>query len=513
MRMSCSLFLLSVLAAGVGSLSSWGEQPGVSAPAVEPAGGASEAPTQVVRPAEGELGDDADMGDEIAGDGANEEGEAESEDSLLRSPADPSVPLPVVSARPLPDVFADAERVLMEQSEPARLLFLDHDGDLTEEEREEVEEARGHVREALEAAKSLFLAQMALVRVPLSHPDYFMEPEEVEKCLEICEEYLAESFRRDVELLSYSNSFLPPGCVEPSLHSGKNWEQHFSDVEVILQDAEDRLRDVGEYRYEVLYDEGEKQLTAFLDRYLAGYGGEGVRGGEGCDPFTGLHGIKGSVIEVGAPGEEGSVQVVDYGAVMQELIRREQLAWKRYVTAMGNLVTPCKGYRGSASDDRLPLYWRSMFKTRKRFFALLAAGADGIAGLPDDARERRAALLPLHDAYDFGEILTDYARIFRHPRLEGHPWCISFPYASAGFLFLSDSEVLRQFLAAHPEGGETEVRGYQMLESTGEPYERPRRETTGFRTISAPRPDGALEFRQVFHVLECGPSDTGEMMD
>ena len=194
------------------------------------------------------------------------------------SPAeDGSSALPYFSPRPLPPIFDYWQEVLMEQSEARKYLVLDEDEynrPLTEDEKAEIEEVRGHIREALAAAKDLFTAQMALIRGPLSHPHYHPnDPYEVEDYLAICEEYLAESFHRDLEALSFCASFMSAGCVEPTLHPGRRPMLSMSEPEVIF-----RQRIGGEstvahaWQLDQRAAEWQERQKRFMENYMEHYG-------------------------------------------------------------------------------------------------------------------------------------------------------------------------------------------------------------------------------------------------
>lgn len=441
-------------------------------------------------------------------DEEDEAGHGEGELSPLDAPEDSSVALPYFPSRPLPDVFAHWERVLMAASEPSKLLHVEPGEALSEEEQQEVAEARQHVKEALDAARALFQAQMDLIQGPLFHPLFYVE--DLEKELAACEAYLAESFRRDLEALSFQNSFLPAGWVEPSTRPGREPVQSPSDLESLLWLRTMANSTVGvECTLATLHLDWMANQKRFMERYLAYYGDRnGDIYASDCDPFTGLRGIENTEIPVSAPNGATPARTTDYSTAMRALIRREHRAWKRYLTAMGNLVCPCRGYRGTGQGTAILVYQESLLDSRQRFLYLLASGSEQLDHLSPRPCEREAALQPLHGAHVFGEIFTDSAFIFRHPKLEGHPWCINFPRAGAGFIMLKDNDVLRQYTADNPEGGHIEARGYQTIESTGEPFEMPQQETLcpSEKKVAA-KPEGAMQLQQVFYLLECQPEN------
>lgn len=428
------------------------------------------------------------------------------------SPAeDGSSALPYFSPRPLPPIFDYWQEVLMEQSEARKYLVLDEDEynrPLTEDEKAEIEEVRGHIREALAAAKELFTAQMALIRGPLSHPHYHPnDPYEVEDYLAICEEYLAESFHRDLEALSFCASFMSAGCVEPTLHPGRRPMLSMSEPEVIFWQrigGDSSIANIWKLDQQI-YTWRDRQWR-FMASYLEHYSNKSVYfESESNDPFTGYCKVMGTEIPACAPDGSRSDQTVHYREGMRALIRREERAWERYYTAMGELVCPSPGYRGSGTPAFTLEYQLYLLDTRERFLYLLASGDQIIKDLPSARQEKEAALLPLHRMYAYGEIFRDTALLFRHPKLAGKPWCISFPHAGPGFIYVKDNDVLRQYVDTHPGGGELEVRGYQALESHGEPYPSKQRESSSDDDAPAPAADRALEMRQVFHLLECSP--------
>ncbi len=423
--------------------------------------------------------------------------DSENEPSPLAAPADASIILPKLPPRPLPDIFRHLQEILMEQTEPAELLGVEPGTEMTDEERQEFEEARGHVHEALEAMQELFLAQMALVRVPLAHPDYnAMEADEIEECVTTCEEYLAESFRRDMEGFSYDESFLRKGCVTPGTRPGNQALLHLTELDSLIRAGEDILSPNEAWL---------RRLEQLMEGYLAYYEpNASFNGTEDRDPFCRMCTDENAVSWPNGTNPAAEPVSVNYRAAMRELIRREHRAWQRYFEAMSALVCPCSGYRGSGVSDFRVSCESYLVASRERFIYMLTAGADKVVLLSERACEKEAELRELHGQYSFGEIFTETAEIFRHPRLAGNPWCIRFPSVGAGFIYLKENEVLQQYLSAHPEGGEVDVRGYQILESRGEPYETVRPEDD-YSAIKhpVPKPYGALELRQVFILQEC----------
>lgn len=427
-----------------------------------------------------------------------------------------SISLPYFSPRPLPPIFDYWQRVFMEQTEERKYLVLDEDEynrPLTEEDKAEIEEARRYVQEALAAAKELFTAQMALIRGPLSHPHYHPEdPYEVEDYLKICEAYLAESFHRDLEALSFCASFMSTGCVEPTLHPGGRPMLNKSEPEVIFRQRIGGDSSIATaWKLSQQASEWQNRQKRFMESYMEHYSYQSVYyERESYDPFTEYCQVMGTEIPACAPDGSRSDRTVIYCEAMRELIRREERAWERYYTAMGELVCPSPGYRGSGTPAFTLEYQLYLLDTRERFLYLLASGDHIIKDLPLARREKEAALLPLHGWYAYGEIFRDTALIFRHPKLDGNPWCISFPQAGPGFIYVKDNDVLRQYVDAHPEGGEVDICGYQVLERHGEPYPTDKQDNTSEDDAPDHKADNALEMRQFFYLLECSP-DSGRI--
>ncbi len=421
--------------------------------------------------------------------------------SPLEEAADESVVLPNLKPRPLPDIFKHIREVLMEQSEPAQLFGIAEGAEMSEEERSDFEEARKNVHEAVDAMQELFLAQMALVRVPLAHPDYtVMDADEIEECVISCEEYLAESFRRDIEGFAYDESFLRNSSIIPGTRPGNQALLHLTELDHLIRAEEDILSPNEDWL---------RRLERLMECYLAYYEpNDGYKSTADRDPFSRMCTDENPVSWPNGADPAAEPDLIHYRAAMRELIRREYRAWQRYYEAMSELVRPCRGYRGSDTYLFRALCESYLVASRERFIYMLTAGADKVVLLTERASEKEAELRELHGQYSFGEIFTETAEIFRHPRLAGNPWCIRFPSAGAGFIYLKENKVLHQYLSANPEGGEVDVRGYQILESRGEPYEtvRPEDDYSSMKH-PVPKPYGALELRQVFILQEC-PSHT-----
>lgn len=152
---------------------------------------------------------------------------------------------------------------------------------MTEDECRQFEEARQHVHESVEAIQELFSAHMALVRVPLEHPDYCsIEAEVFKQSLADCEEYLAETFRRDVGEFSYSESFLKKECVEPETRLGNLDLSHLTELDHRMRAKEDIL-----FPNETWI----RRLEQLYERNLAHYKPMDVsKGTERESPFSGM---------------------------------------------------------------------------------------------------------------------------------------------------------------------------------------------------------------------------------
>ncbi len=206
-------------------------------------------------------------------------------------------------------------------------------------------------------------------------------------------------------------------------------------------------------RHEELTDEWRGMQDRFMARLRARYG-EGEDVAE-RDPFSG---------SLWCRKDEETARFCEG---MQGLIDREQQAWQQYLSAMCEMVAPCPSYHGSGTGIAQMAYERDLLDTRERFLCLLAAGGDGMAHWPQLSPERHAPFQPLHPLHRFDESFTANAHLFRHPRLPGKPWCIRFEGYGAGFILVQENRALREFAEKHPEGGKSEVFGYQTLQCRG----------------------------------------------
>ncbi len=407
-------------------------------------------------------------------------------------------------------VLVHWHEVLMSQSEPELLLHCTlKDGEkLSEEEQRDFDEAREHIATALDAAESLFRARMDIIEHAMSVPGsrYFQEgdedewTEEAEEVYTTCEQWVAEGFRRDLEALSFSMSWLDAGSVTPALRPGRQ--------ELLFRPERDSLAfaqvdgntsDIAA-GYASLNQDWQQQQDLFMKRLISLYGdGElAASDPELCEPFTGMSWQR-------EEDHEMTRETLLFRARMRELIRWEQQVWEIYLKAMEELVSPCSGYRGSGTGSFIEEYKSHLLDSRERFLCLLTVGCRNLHKLSELTTERSAALLELHTRHRFGEIFTCDTQIFRHPKLEGNPWCIRFHRQGAGFIFIHENEELQRYAASHPQGGETEVRGYQAIEQVGAPFERVEEKDRYGDEEPFHRPEGGLEPRQVFHILSITP--------
>ncbi len=424
----------------------------------------------------------------------------------------PQLPEQPVHTHPVLDHW---QEVLMSQSEPERLFRYDFKPgearELTEEEQRHVAEARERIAAALEAARALYQARMDIILNAMNVPGspYFVEWAEDdvlrstvdmwaprgEAAFNACKQWVAEGFRRDLEGLSSHLGWLEPGSVEPSQRPGRQ--------ECLLRPELDSLTlRMGSWGYGVaggygsLNDEWRKKQDDFMKKLLALYGGGEPLPFDSGDrePFTGMN---------WKLGEDGQMTPTmhQFRANMQELIRREQKAWEHYRDVMPQLVTPYFGYGGSGEGYDQMSYESLLLDSRERFLCLLLVGCDRLNELNDLACERSGALLELHKRYRFGEIFTWEAHIFRHPGLEGNPWCIRFPSEGVGFIFVNDGVALRRFAARYPEGRRVEVRGYQSLEYRGTPCAAPEDDESAAEAEVEAHAPRVSEPCQVFHLL------------
>ncbi len=425
----------------------------------------------------------------------------------------PQLPEQPVHTHP---IFEHWQQVLMEQSEPELLLGCSvREGEqLPEEERKEFEEARANITTALEAAKKLYQARIDLIYNIMNIPGcrYFEEmslaeeaksyykpwSEDGKAVFEFCRQWIAEGFRRDLASLGACGLWLDVNQVDPALRPGRQ--------ECLLRPELNSLifEQVHAERYGIgaIYSDINtlwmERQDHFMKRFLDCYNDENLLSPNTRfqDPFTYMCWV---------PEKDGSVPpgIRQFQAYVQECMRREQEAWEHYLEAMREIVCPCRGYRGSGHGSFMREYTSHLLDSRERFLCLLTIGSEQLHKLPDLPADRYAALQELHADHRFGEIFTCEAHIFRHPKLEGNPWCIRFRRQGAGFIFVNDGPALRHFLSLYPEGGDIEVRGYQAVEMAGTAYKQTKESDYTNIGWPQPRPAGGLEPRQVFHLLAC----------
>ncbi len=391
----------------------------------------------------------------------------------------------------------------MGQSTPEALYpeTLKDGSPFSTEELEAATEVRGHAIDSIEAAQELYRARLGILKASLEFPADDMEEEDYAENLASCEAWLVEGFRRDLEALSFHLSWLPAGCVEPSTRPGRQELLFRPVLESILFSQVDGSTSEICAGYSHVNSLWMERQDAFMEHLHSLYGnGEPTPDASGrLIPFTRM---SWPCDDEGQLTPEARV----FRSNMQALIRKEQNAWKRYHKVMLDLVCPGPGYRGSGVGMFMSAYEPHLLDSRERFLCLLAAGDRGLRHMEAVDRLRLAELQELHSKHPFGEIFTEAATLFRHPKLEGNPWCIRFHDCGAGFIFVNDSATLRRYAAENPGGSEqVEVQGYQCIEHRATPWLPEDGESTA---TGAPGP------QQVFHLLSYSlPDDEGEGED
>ncbi len=189
------------------------------------------------------------------------------------------------------------------------------------------------------------------------------------------------------------------------------------------------------------------------------------------------------------------------------LFDAEMKAWQRYRDAMTWLIAPSLGYTGSGTGCFMSFAERQLLDTRTHFLCLLAAGADAEKGLyPRDLRHENT-LAELHAA-------PQRRNLHRH----GPP----FPPPRAGRAALVHP-LPRGRQRLHPRAGRCcpprlcrappgrrKNRGARLLsiETSGKPYEEDKEHDFCTRGQKKPRPEGGMQVRQVFILLECIERET-----
>ncbi len=407
-------------------------------------------------------------------------------------------------------IFDHWLQVLTAQSTPELLCHVKEGEPLSEDDQADLDETRDTILIAMEAAMELYSARMAVIEGALKHPDLAYEEDTTAHVLETCRAWVAEGFRRDLEALSFCESWLDAGCVRPSLRPGRQ--------ELLMRPELESLRFAkalsvgGTYTIGVnmcaVNSEWEARQDLLLRQYLSRYCvSDKMDELNRRDPFTGMCWV---------PENNGCLSAEDqaYLAEMQQIIRDEHKAWERYLSAMSTLVTPCRGYRGSGAGIMATDYECHLLDSRERYLYLLTLGYLGLIQHDGLVVDSTAELQPLHTVHAFGELFMTEATLFRHPELEGKPWCIRFRRQGAGFIFVPDGKVLQAYLAANPNGGEVMVRGYQSIEPIGRPYKRRTRKDCDYdeRKLLDP-PADAMKLRQVFRMTSCLPLDQYEYKD
>ncbi len=400
-------------------------------------------------------------------------------------------------------IFEHWQQVFDKACTPQQLCLLREGESATEDQLNEVEEVRAKVHAAMEAAKELYRARVAIVEGPTTHPDYCEDEEDAAGVLGTCRELIAEGFRRDLEALATIGGWVNLEDIEPSMRPGNQ--------SLLMRPTQEALAfammdgDTAEIsrKTAAVNSAWWQRQNAFMEEHLAAYTEPAPHTQEmnRRDPFTGmcwLLGIDGKV----------RPETVEHIAGMRAAILREARAWGHYTSAMAELVCPSYDWRGSGAGIMCNMYESHLLDSRERFICLLTLGLDKADAVNHLAVEQQAELHRLHMDYPFGETFTSMATLFRHPRLEGHPWCIRFPDAGEGFIFVPEGEALTQYTAAHPEGGKVQVKGYQSIESVGKPYRRRTLlDRSCYERIKTPVPEDALKLRQVFCLLSCVPEE------
>ncbi len=352
---------------------------------------------------------------------------------------------------------------------------------------DELAEARGHVEDAIAAASGLYHAQMALMRGLIEGSPLGKEEETCEELLQACEQLIIESLWCDTRALAFDSSWIDYKLLPPPPQPGRAQLCHFpAFLNALVMNSDGSTYEIG-----IIAATLNKVWEGMQDNFLRFYRNSYDRQTEEeafrnmRDPF--------SMGEL----EEGNPAHKAFMAAMLPLFDREMEAWKQYRDNMLWLVGPSSSYQGSGTGYFMSGMERNFLDTRTRFLCLLAAGLHGTNGLRGLHLHHGNSLEVLHGIHPYGEIFTDRAYLFRHPGLEGRPWCITFPHADTGFIPVQDGEALRLFAEVNPEGGEIEVCGYQAVESRGYPY------TEAGEDEELKRPEGGMTVQQVFVLLEC----------
>ncbi len=387
-----------------------------------------------------------------------------------------------------PAIFAHWDEVFSSQTTPEALFGGSDEDEVDKEQREEAAEVRGVCTTALKAARELYSARLELLREGVNaprnpHQNEAEKAEEAAVFLQTGEVLLVEGFRRDLEALSFSETWLMAGSVEPGTQPGRQELLYRPVLNGFSFEQVDGCNVEISCGYADLNTEWRKQQDDFMKSLHTAYG-KGDEG-SGRNPFTG---------ELWSDGDDAATK--RFRAGMQKLLLREQQAWERYREAMMELVCPSNSFTGSGAGSFMSIFECHLLNSRERFLCLLVAGTGGLDKLPRLLPERCAPLLELHPEHRFGEIFTCGASLFRHPKLEGNPWCIRFEAQGAGFIPVADGSALRRYVKEFPDGGELEVRGYQTIEVSGWPYVSvERKDGDGIQRTC---PQGGLAPRQVF---------------
>ncbi len=416
---------------------------------------------------------------------------------------------PSSSAAPasvLPAGLESWGKALLSQTEPQAYFshMFDNGEALTEVELGECREAREGAMQAVAAAGELYHARLELCRKLLALPWMSDEDKPSDDVLAACRLLIEDGFRRDLWGLACRTGWPELAALELPKQPGRQLLRHLpAPYSLAYLNMRGCTAEITHNSF-VLVEQWEQMQEHFLACYANSFG-DGDEENAFCQdrsPFTG-HPRPDSW---SGADESCRAQVRQYRAELQALFVREKAAWKAYSEAMQALACPSISYSGSGVGIRMADVQRHLLDSRTRFLCLLAAGTER-DGLHNLATWHETALLELHPEHPYGEIFSAEAHIFRHPGLDGQPWCIRFPWVDAGFIPVKDGAALQDYLRTASRGGKAEVRGYQSLESSNTPYVA-KDEPAGAHTPHQ-RPEGGFTVQQVFILLEAQATKPG----
>ncbi len=357
------------------------------------------------------------------------------------------------------DFLKPWERVQLEQYSDEEIYGT------PEEMAESLGEIRGNIKAAIRAAGELYDSQLAFFRAALGTAcqEGSLSPERRDALLARCASLLQECIERDfreVSQLTDAKAGLPAWSTSPGRWEGLN-------EPALIRSMRESVYAHGDSEASALVslcgETWDALQKAALNQFMNAYRGDIFTFGAHCNPFT---------REEWACGEDGTptAAVVAHRAKMLRLMEGEQKKWEAYVQAMETLVCPCEAFRARATPTMMADYYLHLLDSRSTYLQLLACNAF-VFDVHDSWQQRRdmaAAARPLGSEHPVGEIFWTYGHIFRHPHMDGSPWCIRIGAHSV--LVLRDNDVLRDYLGKNPEGGAAEVCGYHCLECVGKPY-------------------------------------------